>query len=130
MDAENVFHGVREWSVSHVMQERCAACSHAIRRVNIVAVSQLIEDARHEMQRAQAVCEPRVLGALIGVKPQTELLDATQSLKFWCVDQANQQPSFVIIGAKADNVVNRIAINALSQVGRLPMIILWRSLSR
>ena len=106
------------------MQERRAACGHAIRRVNIVPISQLIEDARHEMQRAQAVCEPRVLGALIGVKPQTELLDATQSLKFWCVDQANQQPSFVIIGAKADNVVNRIAINALSQVGRLPMIIL------
>ena len=86
MDAENVFHGVREWSVSHVMQERCAACGHAIRRVNIVPISQLIEDARHEMQRTQAVCEPRVLGSLIGVKPQTELLDATQPLKFRCVD--------------------------------------------
>ena len=124
MDAENVFHGVREWSVSHVMQERCAACRHAIGRVNIVPISQLIEDARHEMQRAQAVCEPRVLGALIGVKPQTELLNAAQPLKFWCVDQPNQQPSFVIVGAKADDVVNRIAINALSQIGRLPMIIL------
>ena len=86
MDAENVFHGVREWSVSHVMQERCAACRHAIGCVNIVPSRQLIEDARHEMQRAQAVCEPRVLGALIGVKPQTELLDASQPLKFRCVD--------------------------------------------
>src|SRR5947199_8368864 len=115
MDAENVFHGVREWSVSHVMQERCAACRHAIGCVNIVPSSQLIEDARHEMQRAQAVCEPRVLGPLIGVKPQTELLDATQSLKFWCVDQANQQPVIGVGVARRDDDLNLIVLDTMKQ---------------
>src|SRR5438132_4290090 len=67
------------------------------------------------MQRAQAVCEPRVLGPLVGVKPQTELLDAAQPLKFRGVDQANQQPVLGVVIAQRNDIVNRIAIDSMRQ---------------
>jgi len=43
-------------------------------------------------------------------------VDAPQSLKFGRVNQTHHQAAFVSIGAKADDVVNRIAIDAFAQV--------------
>ena len=50
--------------------------------------------------------------ALISVETQTELFDASQSLKLRRVDQTHHQLAFVCIGAKANDVVDRIAIDS------------------
>jgi hypothetical protein len=55
------------------------------------------------------------LAPWIGIKAKPKLLDATQALKLGRIDQAHHQLSFVGIGAEADNVVDRIPIDALSQ---------------
>ncbi len=61
-----------------------------------------------------------MLRALIGIKAEAQLLNTSQSLKFRGVNQTHHQLAFVSIGAKADDVVNRIAIDALSQIVKLP----------
>jgi hypothetical protein len=43
-------------------------------------------------------------------------VDAPQSLKFGRVNKTHHQAALVSIGAKADDVVNRIAIDAFAQV--------------
>ena len=67
------------------------------------------------MQRSQTVCEPRVLGSLVGIQTKAKLLDATQPLKFRRVDQTNQQPAFCAVVAQRDDVMNRIAVDSLGQ---------------
>src|SRR6266540_4938981 len=64
------------------------------------------------MKRAQRMCKTRVLRALVGIESETELLNASQSLKFGRVDQTHHQLAFVGIGAKANDVVDRIAIDS------------------
>src|ERR1041385_2710216 len=56
--------------------------------------------------------ETRMLGALVGVEAQTELFDATQSLKFGRINEAHHQFAFAVVGANANDVVNRISINS------------------
>jgi hypothetical protein len=56
-----------------------------------------------------------MLCALVSVEPESELLDASQSLKFRRVDQTPHQLAFVGIGAKANDVMNRIAIDSFGQ---------------
>jgi hypothetical protein len=55
-----------------------------------------------------------MLGALISVQTQTELLDAAQALKLGRVDQAHHQLAFVSVRAKANDVMNRISIYTFS----------------
>ena len=56
-----------------------------------------------------------MLRALVGIKAEAQLLDTPQSLKFGRVNQTHHQAAFVSVGAKADDVVYRIAVDALSQ---------------
>ena len=56
--------------------------------------------------------EARVFRALIRVQTETELFDATQSLKLARINQAHHQLAFVSICLQANDVVNWIAINA------------------
>ena len=55
--------------------------------------------------------EARVLGPLIGVERKPQLLDAAQTLKLGRVDQTHHQLSFAAIGAKTDDVMDRIAVD-------------------
>ena len=60
-----------------------------------------------------------MLCALIGVERESELLDAAQALKLRRVNQAHHQTPFVRVGAKADDVVNRVAVDAFRHYFRL-----------
>ena len=64
--------------------------------------------------------ETRVFRTLISIETQTELLDPAQPLKFRGIDQANYQPSLVTVVAQRNNIVDRIAIDSLGQVGSVP----------
>ena len=69
------------------------------------------------MKGAERVCEARMFRALIGIEAQAELLDASQSLKLARVDQTHHQLAFIGIGAKANDVVDRIAIDSFGHFG-------------
>lgn len=56
-----------------------------------------------------------MLCALISVETETELLDATEPLKFRRVDQANHEPALGIVLAQGNNVVDGIAVDSLGQ---------------
>ncbi len=76
-----------------------------------------IEHTAHQVKRAKRMCKTRMLGALISVETETELLDATQSLEFRSIDQTHHQFAFVSVGAKANDVVDRIAIDSFGHLG-------------
>src|SRR5438105_1591062 len=82
---------------------------------NSVVLTKAIEHARHQMKRAEGMGEARVFGALIRVEPESELFNAPQPLKFSRIDQTHHQLAFVCISAKANYVVNRIAIDSFGQ---------------
>ena len=54
-----------------------------------------------------------MLGSLISVETQAELLDTAQPLKFRSVNQPDHQSSFSRFVGQRNNVVNRISVNAL-----------------
>src|SRR6266536_3143891 len=70
------------------------------------------------MKCAQRMCKTRVLRALVGIETETELLNASQSLKFGRVDQTHHQLAFICVGAKANDVVNRIAIDSFGHAAQ------------
>ena len=55
MHAEYFLHCMREGPVANVMQQRRGASCGAVRRRNSSA--ELVEDARHQVKRAQTVSE-------------------------------------------------------------------------
>jgi hypothetical protein len=59
------------------------------------------------------MCKTRMFRALVGIESETELLNASQSLKFGRVDLTPHQFAFSGVGAKANDVMNRIAIDSL-----------------
>jgi hypothetical protein len=63
------------------------------------------------------VSEARVFRALVCIETKTELLDATQALKFCGINQAHHQLTFVRVGLQPDDVVNGIAVNAFCHCG-------------
>jgi hypothetical protein len=58
-----------------------------------------------------------MLCTLVSVESESELLDATQSLKFRRVDQTHHQLACVGVGAKANDVMDRIAIDSFGHLG-------------
>ena len=64
------------------------------------------------MISTEAVCEPRVLGPLIGKMGKTELPNPPQQLELRRIDQTNDQPPVRLIAPDADYIVNRITVNA------------------
>jgi hypothetical protein len=60
-----------------------------------------------------------VLRALVSVKAEPELFDAPQALKLNRVNQAHHQLTLAIVGAKANDVVNWIAIDSFRHFGGL-----------
>jgi len=61
-----------------------------------------------------------VFSALVGVESESELFDAPQSLKLRRIDQSDHQLTFDSVFAQRDDVVNRIAVDALRQFLDLP----------
>ena len=53
-----------------------------------------------------------MLRTLVSVETETELFDSTEPLKLSRVDQLHHQLAFIRVGAKANDVVDRIAIDA------------------
>src|SRR5215831_4993365 len=113
MHPKDPFHCVRERAVTDVVQESGGPGRSAISRRDVAMVTQLLDNSSHQVKRSQAVCESRVLSALIGIESETELFDASQSLKFGRIDQPNHQLFRCTFVAQWDDVMNRIAINSL-----------------
>lgn len=73
--------------------------------------------------------EARVFGALVRVKAEAQLFDATETLKLRRVDQPNYQSALGVI-AQRNDVVDGVAINALRQVANLTEIGMAQSTTR
>jgi hypothetical protein len=101
--------------MTHIVQQRSGPNSRALFIVDRISILKLGENARHQVHRAEAMREARVLGSLICVEPEPKLFDAAESLKFRRVDQLNYQLIFGSIVAQLDDVVNRIAVDTLRQ---------------
>src|SRR5919199_1833210 len=56
--------------------------------------------------------EARVLRPLVGEQGEAELLDAAQPLELERVYEAHHQAALVRVGAEADDVVYRVAVDA------------------
>ncbi len=54
--------------------------------------------------------------ALIGVERESQLLDAAQPLKLRRVNKAHEQRPFGHVGAQADDVMHRVAVDAFRQL--------------
>jgi hypothetical protein len=75
------------------------------------------------MEGAERMGEARVFCALISVESQSQLFDASQSLKLLRVDQTHHQLAFAGVSAKANNVVDRIAIDSFGQNSYLTVVL-------
>ena len=62
-----------------------------------------------------------MLRALISIKSQPQLLDAPQALKLRRINQAHEQLAFRRIGAKTNDVMHGIAVNALAHNLVMPL---------
>ena len=82
--------------------------------IDVVAFTETIEDARHQMRGTETVREARVLGTLVRVKAKSQLFDSSETLKLWCVDQPNYQSALGVITQRND-VVDRVAVDPLRQ---------------
>jgi hypothetical protein len=118
VEVQHLLHHVREGAVPGVVQERGGAGGGARVLGNLVALGEEVEHARHQVERAQAVREARVLGALVGEEREAELLDAPQPLELERVDEAHHQPPLFRVGAEADDVVHGVAVDALAHVSK------------
>src|SRR5882762_7169994 len=94
------------------MKQRSRACGGMVLNVDYVFFAETVEHASHQVKGAERMCEARMFRALIGVEAQAELLDASQSLKLSRVDQTHHQFAFATVGAKANDVMDRIAIDS------------------
>lgn len=56
-----------------------------------------------------------MLSSLVSVEAESELLDTSESLEFRSVNQTHHQFAFIGVRAKANDVVNGIAIDAFRQ---------------
>jgi hypothetical protein len=82
------------------------------------------------MKGAERVSETRMFGALIGIESQSELFDPAESLKLARVDQTHHQLAFAIVGAKTNDVVDRIAIDSFGQNSYLTVVLSAQSTTR
>src|SRR6266536_4254956 len=112
MKTKNSFHRMGKGAVTDIVEKSGGLGGRSIFGADLVALTQAIENAGHQMQRAQAVSEPRMFGALIGIKAETELLDAPQTLELRCIDQTDHQSSVVCDQIQTNDVVDRIAIDS------------------
>src|SRR2546427_13306161 len=119
MEPENFLHHMRKRSVTDIMKQSCRASGCAIIFVDAVLFTQSIQYTCHQVKCAQRMCKSRMLGALVGVEAKTELFDAAQPLEFKSINQPHHQLTFARIGSQANDVVHRIAIDALCHYGFL-----------
>jgi hypothetical protein len=105
------------------MKQRGRARGGVVMLVYYMSFAQAIEDASHQMEGAERMGEARVFCALIGIESQSQLFDASQSLKFLRVDQTHHQLAFAGISAKANYVVDGIAIDSFGQNSYLIVVL-------
>src|SRR5829696_2717891 len=60
-----------------------------------------------------------MFSALVSIKPETELLDASQTLKLRSVNQPHHQLAFIRVSLKTDDVVNWIAVDAFGHCANI-----------
>ena len=101
--------------MAHVVEQGRGARGGAILIADVVSFAEPIQHPAHQVEGAERVCKARVFRALISVESEAELFDASQSLKFRRVDQTHHQLAFDRVGAKTNDVVNRIAIDSFRQ---------------
>ena len=100
--------------MADVVKQRRNPRSDSIVGIDLVAVTEPIENARHQMRRTETVGKARVLRALVRVQSQSQLFDSPQTLKLRRVDQPNYQPALGVI-AQRNDVVDRVAVDPLRQ---------------
>ena len=57
MDAQSLFHRMREWRVTDIVKQGCGAHRKSILCRDRITLAQAIENPRHQVQRAKAVGE-------------------------------------------------------------------------
>lgn len=72
-----------------------------------------IEDAGREVVCTQAMCEPRMLRALVCKMRKAKLPDAAKPLKLGGIDELRDKGADVVAGIDTNDIVNRIAVNSL-----------------
>jgi hypothetical protein len=77
---------MRKRCVAHIVEQGCGARSDSIFGINLVTITQPIENPGHQMGRAQTVREARMFRALVRVQSQAQLFDSTQTLEFRRID--------------------------------------------
>lgn len=86
VDAQARLKEMREGSVTHVVDHRRGkqwlAPAANLRIVN----AKLVDGLLHQVQHAQAVGQPTMVGARIGQVAHAELVDAPQSLHFGAIE--------------------------------------------
>src|SRR6266581_6021860 len=119
MKTKNSFHRMGKGAVTDIVEKSGGLGGRSIFGADLVALTQAIENAGHQMQGAQAVSEARMFGALIGIKAQAELLYTSQSLEFGRIDQPDHEPPVVRIRSQTDNVMDRISIDSFGHQNSL-----------
>ncbi len=90
---QRILEGVGKRSVAHVVQQRGGPGHRPRLLVHRSAdLAEAAQNALHDMQRAQAVTEARVLGAVVRPEGRAQLANAAQALELRRVDQI-QQPA-------------------------------------
>jgi len=97
------------------MKQRGRSRGGVVLLVHYISFAKAIKDASHQMEGAERMREARVFRALIGIESESQLLDPSQALKLRRVDQTHHQLAFAAVSAKANNVVDRIAIDSFGQ---------------
>ncbi|GBC78452.1 hypothetical protein HRbin08_01948 [bacterium HR08] len=110
---ENGLHDVRERPVPDIVKQRGAGGRQARLAIDRIPSPQMGEDAPHQMHHAERMREAAVLSPLIGEERQAQLLDPTQALELGGINQPDEHPIIRVGFVERDDVVHRIAIDAL-----------------
>src|SRR6185369_155878 len=109
--------------MAYIMEQRGCTGSGVVLLVQHISFAQPTKNASHQMESAERVGEAGVFCALIGVESQSQLFDPSQPLKLPRVDQTHHQLAFATVSAKANYVVDRIAIDSFGQNSYLAVVL-------
>ena len=109
--------------MTYIMKQRGRTGGGVVLLVQYISFAQPIKNASHQMESAERVGEAGVFCALIGIESQSQLFDPSQPLKLLRVDQTHHQLAFATVSAKANYVVDRIAIDSFGQNSYLAVVL-------
>jgi hypothetical protein len=98
--------------VPDIVQQSSRTRRRTVFRRDRKIFAETIKHSRHQVKHTERMREARMLCALISIERESQLLDPAQALKFSRVNETHHQAPFGPVSAKANNIVNRIAVDA------------------